>query len=517
MSRNKSILDIRQNRSEYIAIALVTQWSLWIILGIGVFIRLLEYLANRSLWFDEARIALNITNRSFAGLLQPLDYDQAAPIGFLFIERLAIEILGNSEYALRFWPLIVGILSLFLFYRVSQTVLHAQAVFVVVGLFAILDPLIYYSSEVKQYAGDAAITLCILLVSFQLTTKPMRLLSLGLFGVVGAVSVWLSHPAVFVLGGVGMTLAAAALLRKDWKGVASLTVVYCCWLVSFALTYMISLSAIAGNQQLQDFWGDSYMPLLPQSFADIRWYIDAFFGIFVNPVGFKGYAAGLAAFLFLLGIARLRQVQPERCFMLIAPLGLTLFASGLHLYPFSGRLLLFLTPILLLIVAAGIDYIQDKTGRMDWAMVALAAILFVEPLLFTGYRLVNPREKEEVRPVLAYMYDHREDEDLLYVYYGAEPAFKYYLKDYIFDDADYMIGVQARGKWQSYVNDMNELQGKKRVWFLFAHVNRSSGVDEEKLYLYHLDSMGRRLDSFSAFGAAVYLYDLSVINPASGL
>lgn len=254
-----------------------------------------------------------------------------------------------------------------------------------------------------------------------------------------------------------------ALFHKKWKDVAILTIVYCCWLVSFALIYLLSLGSIAGNQQLQDFWVDGYMPLLPQSFADIRWYIDTFFGIFANPVGFKDYAAGIAAFIFLLGVERLRLVQRKHCLMLIAPLGLTLLASGLYLYPFSGRLLLFLTPILVLIAAAGIDYIQDKTGHMGLVMVILTAILFVEPLLFAGYRLVNPREKEEVRPVLAYMYDHKEERDLLYVYYGAKPAFKYYLKDYTLDDEAYMIGVQSRGKWQSYVNDMNKLHGKKRV------------------------------------------------------
>ncbi|MCG8347258.1 MAG: hypothetical protein MI924_05695, partial [Chloroflexales bacterium] len=102
------------------------------VLGIGVLIRLLQYLANRSIWFDEARIALNITNRSFAELLQPLDYDQAAPLGFLLIERLAVKVLGNSEYALRLWPLVGGIASLFLFYRLSQALLRTPTRFVAV-------------------------------------------------------------------------------------------------------------------------------------------------------------------------------------------------------------------------------------------------------------------------------------------------------------------------------------------------------------------------------------------------
>ena len=48
----------------------------------GIALRLLQYLANRSLWLDELRLTLNILERSYAGLTSPLDYNQGAPIGF---------------------------------------------------------------------------------------------------------------------------------------------------------------------------------------------------------------------------------------------------------------------------------------------------------------------------------------------------------------------------------------------------------------------------------------------------
>ena len=68
----------------------------WIIIGFGILIRLIQYLYNRSLWADEAVLALNIVNRSYLELLQPLDYDQAAPIGFLLVEKLAVQLFGNN-------------------------------------------------------------------------------------------------------------------------------------------------------------------------------------------------------------------------------------------------------------------------------------------------------------------------------------------------------------------------------------------------------------------------------------
>src|SRR5262245_65033312 len=98
-------------------------WSLswralpWLIIGLGIFLRLAQYAFNRSLWYDEANLAANIIDRSMAGLLRPLDYDQGAPIGFLLLEKLAVQALGPSEYALRLIPFFFGSIALILFYE----------------------------------------------------------------------------------------------------------------------------------------------------------------------------------------------------------------------------------------------------------------------------------------------------------------------------------------------------------------------------------------------------------------
>ena len=63
-----------------------------LIICFGILVRVIQYLYNRSLWADEAVLALNIVNRSYLELLQPLDYEQGAPIAFLWVEKLAIQI-----------------------------------------------------------------------------------------------------------------------------------------------------------------------------------------------------------------------------------------------------------------------------------------------------------------------------------------------------------------------------------------------------------------------------------------
>ena len=62
--------------------------------------RIVQYLHNRSLWMDEAALGLNIQNRDFAGLFQPLSNDQGAPVPFLLATKTLYSIFGGSEFVL---------------------------------------------------------------------------------------------------------------------------------------------------------------------------------------------------------------------------------------------------------------------------------------------------------------------------------------------------------------------------------------------------------------------------------
>jgi hypothetical protein len=57
--------------------------------GVGVVLPAILYFARPSLLLDEVRLALNIGARSWIGLTRPLDYDQTAPLLFLWAETLA--------------------------------------------------------------------------------------------------------------------------------------------------------------------------------------------------------------------------------------------------------------------------------------------------------------------------------------------------------------------------------------------------------------------------------------------
>jgi len=153
-------------------------------------------------------LALNIINKNFTQLLtQPLEYDQAAPLLFLVVEKVSANTFGSTEYALRLFPFLCGVLSLFLFYRLSKLCLTPKAVPIALGLFAIAGPVIYYSSEVKPYSSDVAVALLLSCAAVYCVSREVSTREYIAIGLLGFASIWLSHPAVFVLTGIAVSIA----------------------------------------------------------------------------------------------------------------------------------------------------------------------------------------------------------------------------------------------------------------------------------------------------------------------
>jgi len=158
MQRVKSIL--KQEKSE-----IIFKLALGFLIILGIILRARHYLAGRSLWLDEAMLAINIINHSFFGLTQqPLEYDQGAPIGFVFALKGITLLLGDSEYAFRLFSLLAGCLSLILMAFLAKKQLKKAGALVALALFASTNYLIYYSAETKQYMGDVLATLILLLL-----------------------------------------------------------------------------------------------------------------------------------------------------------------------------------------------------------------------------------------------------------------------------------------------------------------------------------------------------------------
>jgi hypothetical protein len=482
----------------------------WMIIAYGAMLRLAQYLSNRSLWLDESKLALNIINRSFVQLLKPLDYAQGAPLGFLMLERSAVQVLGPGEYALRFFPFLAGVISLLLFYQLAKQSVSSRAVTIALGLFALSAPLIYFSSEAKQYSGDMAIALLLLLSAIYCASHKLTLWRATIFGLLGAASIWFSHPAVFVLAGVGMSSAWPCRGDERWSRIGTFSIAFTLWGLSFGICYQLFLRHLNADHGLLDYWNYSFPPSHLFSVAAVEWFTSNFFGIFQYPVGLE--LSGIAAFAFLVGCFAMVSHKRQELSILLSPILVALVAAWAHKYPFNGRLLLFAVPALLLIIAEGVDWIRCKTAEEPVIGACLFAVLFFNPLLFSSYHLVKPSLREEIKPVMNYVDAHARAGDLLYIHCDATPAFRYYTPRFRFSNVYFNEGAFPRNpddSLRTYESDVNQLPGDRRVWVLFSLGVSDAAANEEKLFLYFMDKRGTRVDHFESVGAATYLYDLN--------
>jgi hypothetical protein len=134
-----------------------------------VVLRTMQWFAGTSLWIDELMIARNVQDRGMAALLtRALDYAQVAPPGFLASVEAATMVFGLGERALRLVPWALSILGLLLFWRIARRFVSPLALVMGLLLFAASPALIWYGGNVKQYSGDVAWTLLLVLVALRL-------------------------------------------------------------------------------------------------------------------------------------------------------------------------------------------------------------------------------------------------------------------------------------------------------------------------------------------------------------
>lgn len=344
---------------------------------LGMVLRLADYADNRALWLDERYLGENVIGRPIFEFDRPLVRDQLAPPGFLVVARASSRVLGASPHALRFFPLVCGIASLFLLDAVARRSIAARAVPLVLALAAVSDDLIYYSTEFKQYMSDLVIALGCLLLAWDIDEKELTPRRLATAAGLGVAATWLSFPSVFMLAGAGLWLAARAVWERRWGRLSSMAVLGAAWGSSFAACFVVSSRLLGESRFMWSWWDFAFLPLPPRSLADAGRVFWQFVNVFSNPVGIVSPLGppGTALLALALSILGGFSIAAKRRWgvlvVLTAPIVLAMIASALHRFPFHGRLLLFLVPSFLLLIAEGADAVGRRLGRTALAVVVV--------------------------------------------------------------------------------------------------------------------------------------------------
>jgi hypothetical protein len=482
------------------------RWLTVIAISVGVGLRFLGYFRNRSLWFDEAALAVNIVERPLVGLLRPLEFHQGASAGFLVVEKILSSLLGPGELALRLFPLICGLMTLLLVAVVARLYLSRSAVLLAVALVALNPSLIYYSSEMKQYSSDAFVTLMLLWAFVRLAESDLSGRRMAALAVIGSVAVWFSHPAVFLLAGAGIVFLVSA--RSDRRRMVRLALVLTVWAASFVVLYVVSLRHLAGDHALLEFWGQ-YFPAHPIWKAHtLVWLFDAFSAAFHDPAGLA-VLPGMA--FFIVGWTGLFRRNRRLGWILLAAISALLLAGLTHRYPLGSRLLMFAVPIMLLLVAEGVATVCDRLPHGRLVEVAVGCLVLSLPVLNAirgGVRGVSGIQRDDIRPVIEYVNARAGTSDAWYVYFQAQPQMRYY-SDVFGRPAKWKLGSDCGGDTACYTRDVDALAGVSRAWIVFSHELVRDGTNDRAILVEQLNRKGRCREEFSGGSAHAYLYDLS--------
>lgn len=512
----------------------------------GTATRLAQYLADRSLWLDEALLSLNILERSIPELAGRLDFEQGAPLGFLVVEKLMVLAIDGSELTLRLFPLVCGLAALPLFYAVSRRVVPAAAALLALLFFANAEGLIYYSAEAKQYSGDVLAATALYVLAFA-ESSPLSWRRLLVFSGTAAVALWFSHASLFVAAGIVLAIGLEALFGARWRELARLAAALVPAVASAAVFFVVSYPALRGLQGSFAVASPGVVSLpLADVMSPLQW-TRSLVGDFVSLLGLPAsdrpdhaVVRALAGVLLLVGAVGILRRRPRVFLALTLPVVFMAIASALGRYPIFPRTVLFALPAVILFLANGIGMVTARlrpATAIGIGALVLALWPAAYPALSAAQHLGEPRTKEEIKPLLAHLAARWRPGDTLYVHPGAQYAFRYYAQCGCFEPSasqpltfaqerrqgpastdsalasappHFMIGAYADHDWSRYLAELDSLRGRARVWVLSSH---PSNPGEERFLSQaipdHLDRFGLRLEQLSRPRARLYLYDLS--------
>jgi len=499
-------------------------WGLLVATGLtvafAVALRVRMMFLGRSLWLDEAALALNLCGRSFSELLKPLANDQAAPIGFLLTEHASVLAFGPTEFALRLFPFLASLAALALVYRLCQKNVNHLAGLIGLALLGVMPAILYYAGEVKQYELDIAIALGLLVLGAEILRTGLTVgKGIGL-ALAGSLAIWFSHPSVFVLAGVGTTLFCHEVVERRYRQAAFLLPVIACWLLNFGFEYFYFLKPLQSNRYLDEYWQGAFLRFPPRSPWDLRVYFAVAFGLFEALLQNGQYDVDLSlrmgvflASAWLIGVVTLyHQGQRRLLWLLLSPLCFVLLASLLHKYPLKSRLALFTAASTLPTIAVGLASLLtsvDTTKRWIGGILVTCALLLptVQGMQFLIQR---PPLVHDARGILTRLARDWKPGDIVIIDDYSAPPFDFYQTYGKIEGLDRVEPNRTKHSLsdaEGMALEIPRWKGRARVWFVLDTTLPDPHNLARGSLKVLLDGAGEAIESFTSRRYSAHLYD----------
>jgi hypothetical protein len=500
---------------------------------------LLITLGARSLWLDEAWVALSVVKgQSDPSALNTL------PIAFFALLEASARVLGPSEIGLRFPSLVLFALG------IGATAVLARYMYgralegMLAGLFLATDyAAVTYAREVKPYTADIFFAALIPVLALAVETRS-TLRWWIIYGVALSIGPLFSFTSLLVATSSAVYLLLPSVFPRPLPRSRRLLIWFATHAIAgcFVGAYVLIFARSQRTDGLLSYWKSGFPPA-DGFFSVLAWSVHEYLRLF--PVFFTSVAVSsvgdrivqiTAVVLVVSGCARLARWRAAYLVLLLGPAALLLPAALLHMYPFDpglgGRLILYVLPAVSVLMAGALGAAIRWNGRLDWQRRAIATGAVLVALTFVGrglYGVLADPEyaivpKEELRDLIATdLVPNLQAGDAIYVYYGAVDAFEYYAPQFRADMPDQETNLSLTNRngihlaygsayWETPHNYGPEIisvvrqTGSKRVWIVLSHV----WPGDELALTRSVRQCGSIGQVWRQPGAALYLIDASV-------
>jgi hypothetical protein len=445
-------------------------------LVLGLALRLVHYVWNHTIWYDEAALLFNILDKDYLRLLGPLDYRVAAPPLFLWGLRAIFELFGDQSYVWRLGPFLLGCLTLVLTTVLARRLLRPAAAALLVALVAFSDAFVWLGSNVKPYILDAflATSIFYLWLKTENWTPVRRIL---LFTAAAPLLLCFSYPTLYVYAGLFLAFLPTLWRQRQLGAWAAYLGMVAVVLATFACLYFGPIHA-QRIPTLVDEWKHKF-PNLSQPLSIPGWVAGNTLLVFhysYNPIGMICVLFVGAGTWWCLKNRRL-----DLACLCLGPVAACLVAAFLQIYPFSGnRLMLFAAPGIGLMSGLGFAAVLDLSGRYSRQVLAgMVAILILPEAVWSCAHLVAPWDVPDSVGATRFVREHCQSGEWLasddcsytYAFYGEARSL---------DDIAHLPSGPGQKVWVL----MEHYTPKYRRAHVLAHIG-SAGWEVQQEFVFH--------------------------------
>jgi hypothetical protein len=346
----------------------------------GTALKAYQWYFSRPLWLDEQMVLLNIRDRAMPDLIGPLWMNQAAPLGWLVLQRGVMTLIGTSDRDVRALPVLFGIATLWVAWWMGRRWMQPVAAAMFLALCGISQWMTFYALEVKPYSADAFCALTLLAFGIwageATKERPVSLPRTFLWWSIASVAQWVSFAATLVTPACALVLFATAWRRAGWRPAAAVAAQGLIWLVSFGAHYSLSLSATSNDPYLRTYWSTGFPPHDAGVAGALRWLMSQGEPLAAHPGGTELWVLFWLTVAF--GIATMLAKRPVIGLMILSMPASGLLLAIVQVVPLTDRLALWTTPALYaaIAIAAGDAFERDNRPRSPrgWVGVGVGLV-----------------------------------------------------------------------------------------------------------------------------------------------